>query len=101
MSRCYCECENDIEDYDVDELLDEINSRLRKDGWMRRYQLIASDDLAAIKLALNEGDRTEATWLFDQAIFPKWKDIKECEAALKKARMPPPPPPKVGLWMYA
>jgi len=102
MSRCWeCECDYHIDRYDVDDLLDEINDRLRKEGWTSHRKLIAVDDLAAIREAIKRGDASEATWLFDQAIFPKWKEIRECEKALKEVRKPPPPPPKEGLWMYA
>ena len=100
MARCCDCCEDSIEDYDVDDLLDEINSRLRTAKYQTEVKLIYIDELNHIRRAIQTGNLAEADHLFCAAVMPKWKDLEECRKAWLKAVAPPPPPPKVGLWQH-
>ena len=94
-------CENDIDNFDIDDLLNEINDRLPKHEGYSQLKLIATEDLNLIERTIANGDKCEAIWLLQRAIFPKWKDIKAAREAWKRATAPPPPPPRVGLWCHA
>lgn len=95
---CCCDCD-DIEHYDVDDLLDAINDRLRHGNpHCSRMRLIAVDDIDGIRRALRRDDPDEAMWLLESALFPKWKHLEACRKALAERRRPAP---KVGLWQHS
>lgn len=101
MRCCDC-CEEGIDSYNVDDLLDQINALIRKatNGGASKYGLIALDDLNRIRATIRRGDFTEADYLFESAILTDWEEKEECRKRYLKAIAPPPSRPKVGLWQH-
>ena len=102
MSRCCDCCEEGVDSYSIDDLLNEINARINMaiKGYVSKFGLIALDDLNLIRRAIRRGDLSEEEYLFESAILPKWEHLEQARKAWLKAIAAPPPPPKCGLWWY-
>lgn len=83
---CCCDCDNNIEDYDIDQLVDEINYRAQK-GKGSLVRMVYADDLPDIFRALRRGDVVEATALLEQSLMPKWRDVEACKKQYKEAQL--------------